>query len=170
MRSEWTSSRHRVHCGCICTRPATRHAYLAHACPVSRALTRAEACHAGSPEAGNFEFTQAFRALVGRQMRFIHQLDVVPYLPGLATYAAVPFGTWIPSNSTVVLEDRPPEDANTLNWCDANPYPDPAPLYFPNSNPNPARCRPCERRLSRTCWRILHHAPTRLRANGKLRP
>ena len=27
-------------------------------------------CDAGSPEAGNFQFTQAFRALVGRQLRY----------------------------------------------------------------------------------------------------
>ena len=62
---------------------------------------------------------QAFRAIVGRQLRFIHQLDVVPYLPGLDTYAHVPFGTWIPSNFTVVLEDRPPENIDDLNWCAA---------------------------------------------------
>ena len=50
-------------------------------------------------------------------MRFIHALDVVPYLPGLDTYAHVPFGTWIPSNFTVVLEDRPPQNIDNLNWC-----------------------------------------------------
>jgi len=49
--------------------------------------------------------------------RYIHALDVVPYLPSLETYAHVAFGIWIPTNDTVVLEDRPPEDISNLNWC-----------------------------------------------------
>jgi hypothetical protein len=50
-------------------------------------------------------------------MRFVHALDVVPYLPGLSTYAQTPFGIWIPTNFTVVLEDRPTESIDNLNWC-----------------------------------------------------
>ena len=42
---------------------------------------------------------------------------MVPYLPSLNSYAHVPFGIWIPTNDTVVLEDRPPEDISDLNWC-----------------------------------------------------
>ena len=59
---------------------------------------------------------QAARAIVGRQMRFVHALDIVPFLPSLDTYAHMPFGNWIPSNATVSLEDRPSGDVDGLNW------------------------------------------------------
>ncbi len=38
----------------------------------SRGLART-----GSPEAGNYEFTQAFKALVGRQLRYVHRTALV---------------------------------------------------------------------------------------------
>lgn len=53
---------------------------------------------------------------MGRQMRMIHALDIVPSLPPLESYATADYGIWIPKNSTVVLEDRPPEDVSNLNW------------------------------------------------------
>ena len=53
---------------------------------------------------------------MGRQLRFIHALDIVPALPPLPTYSAVDYGIWIPENQTVVLEDRPPENFDDLNW------------------------------------------------------
>ena len=59
---------------------------------------------------------------------------MVPYLPSLDTYAHVPFGIWIPTNATVVLEDRPPEDISDLNWCAST-----APL-LENPAPRPLRC------------------------------
>lgn len=61
---------------------------------------------------------QAFRAVVGRQLRFIHALDVVPSLPPLDTFSAVDYGIWIPVNETIVLEDRPSENFDSLNWYD----------------------------------------------------
>ena len=65
---------------------------------------------------GNYAFTQATRAVVGRHLRFIHALDIVPALPPLSTYSAVAYGTWIPDNDTVVLEDRPSQNFKNLNW------------------------------------------------------
>ena len=65
---------------------------------------------------GNYAFTQATRAVVGRQLRFVHALDIVPALPPLPTYSAAAYGLWIPQNVTVVLEDRLPQDFDNLNW------------------------------------------------------
>lgn len=64
---------------------------------------------------------QALKAVVGRQMRVIHALDVVPALPPLATYSTADFGIWIPKNKTVVLEVRPPKDFATFGWWDSLP-------------------------------------------------
>jgi len=56
----------------------------------------------------------------------------VPYLPSLNSYAHVAFGVWIPTNATVVLEDRPPEDISNLNWCasEIRSYSDPSQWFW----------------------------------------
>jgi len=65
---------------------------------------------------------QALKAVVGRQMRVIHALDVVPALPPLDSYSTADFGIWIPKNKTVVLEVRPPKDFATFGWCVSIPF------------------------------------------------
>jgi hypothetical protein len=60
---------------------------------------------------------QAFRALVGRAYRVVHELDQVPSLPPLDSYRHVSYGMWL-HNREVLLEDRPQYDLNDLTWDD----------------------------------------------------
>ena len=59
---------------------------------------------------------QAFRAIVGRQMRFIHALDVVRTCRVWTRTRTCHSARGSPPTSPVVLEDRPAEDISDLNW------------------------------------------------------
>mmetsp|Transcript_18367 Transcript_18367/g.55306 ORF Transcript_18367/g.55306 Transcript_18367/m.55306 type:complete len:738 (+) Transcript_18367:203-2416(+) len=72
----------------------------------------------GAPLTGNEQFAEVVKLLAGRQGRVVHALDIVPALPPLDNYAHVDYSRWIPRNSTIVLEERPQVQFDTLNWDD----------------------------------------------------
>lgn len=69
------------------------------------------------PKCDILELLQAFRALVGRAYRVVHELDQVPSLPPTSQYRHVGFGIWLHDNQTL-LEERPQYDLDDLNWND----------------------------------------------------
>ncbi|KAK9835462.1 hypothetical protein WJX74_000569 [Apatococcus lobatus] len=69
----------------------------------------------GSPLAGNQDWVDAFRVLVGRAYRGVNAHDQVPALPPLSQYRHVGYGIWI-DNGVPKLQDRPWFDVRDTTW------------------------------------------------------
>ncbi|KAK9862141.1 hypothetical protein WJX84_010141 [Apatococcus fuscideae] len=69
----------------------------------------------GSPLAGNQDWVNAFRGLVGRAYRGVNAHDQVPTLPPLSEYRHVGYGIWI-DDGVPKLQDRPYLDVKDTTW------------------------------------------------------
>ncbi|GAB4818528.1 hypothetical protein N2152v2_005574 [Parachlorella kessleri] len=71
----------------------------------------------GAPMAGDGDWENMFRAVVGRAVRYVNHLDQVPSLPPFDSFHQVPEGLWL-RDDLVLLQDRPSLTVKQTTWDD----------------------------------------------------